>query len=256
MALNSAQLIVRTAGLVNAKLKYTHWPLFFTLSYRDGAEWESKQISKFIDNYRVFIKRNGFPDEKLTYIWTAENNKDRDYIHYHGIIWVPIGVYPPKPDNQGWWTYGSTNVQRAYNPAAYIAKYIGKSNEPLKIPKRARTYSIQSRVINIDYLRCPNWMCFFSKFGDKIKRVAGYGWVNFTTMKCYDSPYQFCKNTGLKWIGWNENKDFDDFNTGRCGKKLDHMDLWLIATERKPVKSYTGAFSSVVDRLYTECLYA
>ena len=72
------RLIVRCAGLVNAKLFKTHWPLFFTITYRDGVDWESKQISNFIKNYREFVKRKHDKNHKLTYIWTAENNKWRN----------------------------------------------------------------------------------------------------------------------------------------------------------------------------------
>jgi len=207
--MNARKLIVRTAGLVNTELSKTHWPLFFTLTYRDGEQWESKQITNFINNYRVFIKRKlNDKNYKLTYIWTAENNKDREYIHYHGLIWIPNGILPPKPDRRDrtrkeWWQYGWSNVQRAFNPAVYIGKYIGKSSEPLKLPKRSRTYSINVRhLIDLSFLRCPGWVCYNSKFGDKLKRIKGIGWVNITTQKWFESPYIFSRTIGLVFKGW------------------------------------------------------
>lgn len=197
------QLIIRAAGLTNTALLKTHWPLFFTLTYRDGETWKPEQISTFIANYRMFIKRKlKNPKYKLTYVWTAENHKNRDYIHYHGIIWVPNGILPPKPNTtertrKAWWPYGRTNVQRARNPAVYIAKYIGKSNEPLKIQKRARTYSINVRnIINLDYFRAPNWTRYWNDIGDVIKRVPGYGLVNFTQKIIFRSPYRFLRGIG------------------------------------------------------------
>lgn len=223
------KLIVRCAGLVNTHLMNSHWPLFFTITYRDGVQWESKQISNFIKNYREFVKRKFDKTHKLTYIWTAENNKDREYIHYHGIIWIPNGLLPPKPDKKGWWKHGYSNVQRARNPAAYIAKYIGKSNESLKLPKRARTYTINVRhLMDISYLRCPSWLCYYSKFGDKLQRVIGYGWVNFTTNKCYDSPFEFTRQKGLIWKGWLEPAWAAFHRRGRCGTELTQEDNRII----------------------------
>jgi len=247
------RLIVRCAGLVTTKLKDTHWPLFFTITYRDDVEWESKQISNFIKNYREFVKRKHDKKHKLTYIWTAENNKDREYIHYHGLIWIPNGLLPPKPDKQGWWNHGYSNVQRARNPAAYIAKYIGKSSEPLKLPKRARTYTINVRnLMDISYLRAPSWLWYFSKFGDKLKRVKGYGWVNFTTGKYYSSPWYFSNVYGLKWRGWPGNQpgtenfkfcgdeNLYDPSAFPCGKLLNHMDKFLISIGEVPEPVYQG----------------
>lgn len=229
------RLIVRCAGLVNTQLINSHWPLFFTITYRDGVQWESKQISNFIKNYREFVKRKHDKKHKLTYIWTAENNKYREYIHYHGIIWIPNGLLPPKPDKKGWWKHGYSNVQRARNPAAYIAKYISKSSEPLKLLNRARTYTINvHHIMDISYLRAPSWLCYNSKFGDKLRRVRGYGWVNFTTNKCYDSPYEFTKNKGLKWKGWLEDEWAKFHNRGRFAMPLLHDDLHRIFIGEKP----------------------
>ena len=247
--MNARKLIIRTAGLVNTELSKTHWPLFFTLTYRDGEKWESKQISNFIDNYRVFIKRQ-LKDKnyKLTYIWTVENNKDRDYIHYHGLIWIPNGILPPKPDTtertrDKWWKYGDSNVQKAYSPASYIGKYIGKEGEALKLPQRSRKYSINVRhLFDLSYLRAPSWLCYNSKFGDKLRRVKHYGWVNYTTNKCYDSPYRFSKIKGLVWKGWHEPRWASHHNRGRLGIDLTAYDLWLIAIGEKPEYKFSSEF--------------
>lgn len=247
--MNAKQRIVRSIGLANTALLKTHWPLFFTLTYRDGEEWQSSDISNFIDNYRVFIKRKlKNPKYKLTCVWTAENHEDRDYIHYHGVIWIPNGILPPKPDTtertrKPWWPHGSSNVQRARNPAIYIAKYIGKSLEPLKLPKRARTYSINVRsLMDISYLSTPGWLQYFSRFGDKIRRVKGWGWVNFTTQRAYTSPWKervFSKK--LVWVGWKdsppeaqyfkyENKVHRGENRpSYCHRQLTALDLFTIS---------------------------
>ncbi len=239
MAMNIQKLIVRAAGLANTHLLKTHWPLFGTVTYRDGEQWESKHISNLMDNYRVFIKRNGHPNEKLVYIWTAENHKDRDYIHYHYLVWIPNGVLPPRPDTtdktrKPWWPYGRSNVQKARSPAGYMAKYLAKSDEKLKLKSKARRYSINVRsIVTLDYLKIPSWLAYYCKYGDKIRRVAGWGWVNFTTNRCYDSPYRFTKEGGLLHIGFNDN---NDGWTGRCHKALDEFDRWLISVGQKPYR--------------------
>lgn len=236
--MNARKLIIRTAGLTNTALSKTHWPLFFTLTYRDGEQWENNHISNFIDNYRIYIKRK-IKDKnyRLTYIWTAENNKDRDYIHYHGLIWIPNGVFPPKPDTtertrKKWWLYGDSNVQKAYSPASYIGKYIGKSSEPLKVQSRARRYSINVKhLMDLSYLRCPSWICYHSKFGDKIRRVKGMGWVNYTTKKRFESPYKFNHLVGLIFKGWTIEQwklpEMERFKTVQ--KSLTEFEKFIIA---------------------------
>ena len=238
--MNARKLIIRTAGLVNTELSKTHWPLFFTLTYRDGEQWESKHISNFIDNYRVFIKRK-LKDKnyKLTYIWTAENNKDREYIHYHGLIWIPNGILPPKPDTTEktrykWWQYGDSNVQKAYSPASYIGKYIGKSGEALKLPPRSRTYSINVRhLMELSYLRVPSWIAYHSKWGDKLRRFKGFGWVNLTTGHSFESPYGFSKVTGLFFRGWTTEvwklPDVEKYQSVKT--LLTSFDRWIISTQ-------------------------
>lgn len=223
------KLIIRTAGLVAAALEGTHWPLFFTLTYANPLDWSPRHISKFLQNYRQFIaqwSRGG----KLTYIWTAQNNPSRPGIHYHGIMWIPYGCYPPKPDVQGWWPYGWTNVQKARNPAGYIARYIISDDSDLVLPRRARRYSISVKsVLSLDFLKCPGWMCYFSQYGDVIRRVPGHGWVNFRTMLSYDSPYDWSGDI-LKWRGWREVRNMQEH--GRCGVPVTLFELGLVCVPK------------------------
>lgn len=239
MAFTPQRLIVRASGLVNTQLYTTHWPLFFTVTYENPHDWRPEQITRFINNYRTYLYRKGF--KQLVYVWTCENNPNRPGVHYHGVLWIPNGVLPPKPDQQGWWKHGHTNVQRARNPAAYLAKYISKSAAPLDLPPKSRRYSINVRsILNLDFLRCPNWMCYFSKFGDRIKYVKGYGWVNFTTNKAYKSPYRWVKGIGAHLVGWDDHVPDEKpdwvgkVNYRWKGLELTYFDLWNIALGIKP----------------------
>lgn len=224
------KLIIRTAGLLSAKLEGTHWPLFFTLTYADPDGWSPKHITKFLDCYRKFINRWAGKTTPLVYIWTAQNNPSRPGIHYHGVIWVPNGCYPPKPDMKGWWPHGWTNVQKAYNPAGYIARYIINDKTELKLPNRARRFHISVKsVLCLDFLKCPGWMCYFSRYGDVIRKIDGHGWVNFRTMLSYDSPYDWT-DSYLSWRGWRDVKSMDEY--GRCGVPVTLEQLGLTSVPR------------------------
>ena len=235
--MNAKDLVIRTAGLVNERLNKTHWPLFFTLTYRDPGEWESKQISRFIDNYRVFVRRNGYPDEKLVYLWVTEKNPNREGVHYHGVIWIRKGLRPPKPDNQGWWKYGWTNVQKARSPAGYLAKYLFKSQHNFGV--RCRRYAIQVKsILCIDYLRLPSWAAYHCQFGDIVKRVKGYGWVNFTRKTYHQSPFRFSKAFGCNWLGWDDG-GYPCMPKWKA--KLTEWDEWHILIGEYPYADLTVA---------------
>jgi hypothetical protein len=148
----------------------------------------------------------------MPYIWRAEMQEKRSTptIHYHAVIWIPNGIKPPKPDIQGWWPYGWSNVQRAYNPAGYIAKYINKPSL-IPLPRRARSYSVQTaKLLVLDFLRIPNWMKYFSRYGGKVQRLKGFGWHVIDTGLCYTSPWAFTKQ-GPKWIGFKVSTDWPDY---------------------------------------------
>lgn len=102
--------------------------VFVTLTAASGAdEWDAKgAISSYTDKLAKWLKRRSI---KPLIVWVAEpqfNNECR--IHYHLLVWVPRRSskwHLPKPD-LGMWGHGSSSVEWARKPVAYMAKYMGK----------------------------------------------------------------------------------------------------------------------------------
>jgi hypothetical protein len=46
--------------------------------------------------------------------------------HYYVFFWFFFGVKIFKPDNQGWWPYGSTRIEWARHAVGYVVKYASK----------------------------------------------------------------------------------------------------------------------------------
>lgn len=111
--------------------------LMVTLTYEEVDGWEQRHISAFLDCVRKWAQRNGVPH--VPYCWTAELQA-RGAIHYHILLFLPSRLFLPKPDKQGWWKHGSTNVVRVkWSSVGYIAKYATKGPGALgSLPKGAR----------------------------------------------------------------------------------------------------------------------
>jgi hypothetical protein len=241
---NAAHYVIRSIGLLHSQLLETHWPAFITLTYADvgdktyasGEAWQPKHISQFIDTVRKHIQRHpkvNNKSEKVVTVWTCEKNKHRDYVHYHLVIWVPKQIKKlPKPDKQGWWRHGWTNIQCAYNPAVYLAKYLSKdlSNEFCNF-KGVRRYAVNTcKLLCLDYIKIPSWLSYYCSYGDNIKRVTGIGWVNFTRRTVHASPYVFYKSFGLR-LG-NHFTRSESVRPYHNIIALDEMTLWKIQTNQ------------------------
>jgi len=202
--MNPSKLAVRAAGLCQHTLQATHYPVFGTVTYRDGEAWEPKQITRLMNRYRDWIqsKRSG---AKVPYIWAIEPTQ-AGRPHYHFIIWVPNGVRCPKPDEQGWWTHGSTRVEKARNPARYLAKYLSKGwSVPLDIEGRCRRYAIQVRHPYLSRARLPQWLQYFSRLGERWRRVPRMGgFCNVANGDYWPSPWRLWPGEWghPTWVGW------------------------------------------------------
>jgi hypothetical protein len=123
-----------------------------TFTYRPGCTWSPRHIAECMKRYREQARRDSV---HFRYEWVAElqtrrmsalTNDDgwgRDEaayqcMHYHALIWAPPGYSWPKPDSQGWWRHGMTQVECADHPAAYLAKYASKGSGGFKMPKGCR----------------------------------------------------------------------------------------------------------------------
>ncbi len=162
-----------------------------TLTFREGVEWEANQISKLLQHIRMYAARSGF---KARYVWVLELTK-RLRPHYHVLVWLPKGRTLPKPDKQGWWAYGMTQIEWAKHAVGYIAKYASKG-EPetlCAIPRGARLCGVggleNPQRIELRWWKSPVWVRqVFTEITD-LGRVEGGGWVNRQTGEYLKSPW-------------------------------------------------------------------
>lgn len=127
------------------------------LTYRPGEEWHQLDITEFLRK----LKR-GVGGRLLAYAWVAEL-QERGAIHYHVFVIVSKGSKLGHPDQSGWWSHGSSRVEKAKS-AYYLATYIGKEyqKEFSKFPKGIRCFSVQvtgegDRKRRLRVLRLPAW---------------------------------------------------------------------------------------------------
>lgn len=175
---------------------------FGTATYAKDDEWGPRHISELMRHYRRWCKRRGI---EFKCIWVAELTK-RGRLHYHWVMWLPYGITPPKPDKQGWWSHGSTNVKWARKPIGYLLKYASKEKFiDYDFPKGARLFAASGPTGPLGYFRAPSWMKRFCRPGDDVRLKSGF-WNNHTTGMGYRSPWMYagCTVDGiiLEWVGW------------------------------------------------------
>jgi len=127
------------------------------------------------------------------------------------MMWLPKGLTPPKPDNQGWWKHGSTNCKWVNRPAGYLAKYSSKTDQKNGLPPGFRMWGVTGlRGTWRDLLRwwlAPSWLKDFVTPGDALRRVGPW-WENRTTGVAYKSPYTLVDYIGGRMIfagpDWSE----------------------------------------------------
>lgn len=133
-----------------------------TLTYRDGGAYEEGHLSALVKHYREWFRRNG-KGETFHYVWVMELTQI-GRPHYHMVVWLPRGVRPPLPDQQGWWPHGMTQAVYAYSPIGYITKYASKAETKsgAHLPHRARLWGygglrMDERAL-VSYALAPRWL--------------------------------------------------------------------------------------------------
>jgi hypothetical protein len=160
-----------------------------TVTYRPGAEYSPRHISQLLDCYRKWLERRG---HVLRSVWVAELQQ-RGAVHYHIILALPYGLTPPKPDKQGWWPHGMSNVKWATKASGYVAKYASKASPDFKFPKGARLYGVGGtghlRPQFRHYMR-PRWQRRQFTQDDTLRRLPGGWWLHVQTGELFQSPYE------------------------------------------------------------------
>lgn len=152
-----------------------------TLTYRDDARWEPRDVTDFLQRVRQWCRRRGF---KMRYVWVAEMQEERAATfgvqkpHFHLLIWVPRQFALPKPDKQGWWTKGSTKIESARS-VGYLVKYTSKAHLPesCEFPSGMRIYGnggLDGDDLNFHrHEMKPAWVREFVPVGVPWKRMSG-----------------------------------------------------------------------------------
>lgn len=165
------------------------WMLTFT--YRPGVDWRADHLSNAMQKCRHWCRKKGIP---FRYVWVAEiqdgkrraDGIGRDVIHYHAVLWLPVGVKAPHFDKRGWWPYGMTRKDAppvgVNNPVGYLLHYLKKDKDLSAMPKGARAYGIGGLDYSLRrarrWLRLPAFVQGNSSIYDDWKRAVGGGWFN------------------------------------------------------------------------------
>lgn len=161
-----------------------------TLTYRPGVEWQSGHMAAAMLKARDWCRAKGVA---FRYVWIAEiqdgkrrvDGVGRDKIHYHMVMWLPVGVRCPHFDRRGWWPHGMTNTAppvRVRNAVGYLLHYLKKDKDLAAMPKGARAYGIGGLDLAgrraRRWLGLPSFVQGNSDIWDKWTRAAGGGWCS------------------------------------------------------------------------------
>lgn len=164
------------------------WAVFLTFTYAPDATWEPGHMTAYVRAVRAYLGRLGLA---CRYVWVMELHKS-GRPHYHAVFWLPRGQRLPKPDQVGWWPYGSTKIELARSPVGYLAKYaskgvpeMGADDHRPAIPKGARLsgnggLSKAARMVR-SWRLCPAWVREIFSVEDRPIRAPGGGWLSRLT---------------------------------------------------------------------------
>lgn len=163
-----------------------------TLTYRPDVDWEPGQVSALVRHLRQWLKRKGIA---MRFVWVQEFTK-KGRPHYHMLVWLPLGITPPKPDKQGWWPCGMTKCEWARNAIGYIAKYASKGDSLALPAKGARMHGggglTDEALLEQRWWKLPTWLRSDVEPSDRVRRAAprsGGGFVSPGTGEVYRSPW-------------------------------------------------------------------
>lgn len=197
------KVVLTSARLIDSRLvsggRNAQWKAaMITLTYQNLGDWRADHISAFLRHARQWMKRRG---HAFHYVWTAEL-QERGAVHYHVVFWMPrisSGRYGflkfPKPDEQGWWPWGSTRIHWARNAVGYLVKYSSKVSDltsDQKFPKGCRLHGagglkVKERV-EVRWWRSPVYARKALGLSADIRKVKG-GYADKNTGNFVASPW-------------------------------------------------------------------
>lgn len=192
--LSRLRMIVGHAARAHAVSQKGHRsdvPWMVTLTYRPGVQWRSDHLSEALQKCRHWTRKKGFA---FRYVWIGETQDGerradgvgRGVIHYHVVLWLPVGVRAPHFDSRGWWPHGMTRKDpppstRVANPVGYLLHYLKKDKDLSRMPKGARAYGVGGLDLSLRrcarWLRLPRFVQGNSSINDNWRRADGGGWI-------------------------------------------------------------------------------
>lgn len=128
--------------------------LMVTLTYKGVEDWRPRHVTEFIRKVRRFLG-----SRMCGYFWVAEM-QERGAVHYHVVFIVKKGTKLPKPDQEGYWTYGMTRIEKVHHVYSYLSKYLSKDGQKVKYPKGIRIFGMSIYVIKdwVKSWKLPQWL--------------------------------------------------------------------------------------------------
>lgn len=128
--------------------------IMVTLTYRGVNDWRPRHVTEFIRKVKRFLGSLMFG-----YLWVAEM-QERGAVHYHVVFIVKKGTKLSKPDDEGYWNYGMTKIQKVNHVYSYLAKYLSKDEQKVSYPKGIRIFGMSIYILK-DYVKSwklPIWL--------------------------------------------------------------------------------------------------
>jgi hypothetical protein len=168
-----------------------------TLTYRNNADFCSKDITRFIARLRARLSRKGFP---LPYTWVLET---KARLHYHLQVWLPRCLYLTPSDLKCLWKHGTTWARHCWSVIGW-ADYMRKRATKTNLPKGTRAYGIggldDEGRLRLHRARLPAWLHSATPANAWLKRVKGAGWADTCSGEIYVSPWSaFALRGGFYW---------------------------------------------------------
>lgn len=163
--------------------------VMITPTYAPGISWQPYHVTYLVERMRKYLARRGV---LLRFVWVMELTKAGNP-HYHLVVWLPKGVMLPKPDQAGWWPHGSTRIEAARRPIAYLAKYVSKGTDTERIPHGARIRGAggleSAGRIMLRWKLLPRYVRLDTEPGEHCIKPRGLGgWVSTVTGQFWPSP--------------------------------------------------------------------
>lgn len=119
--------------------------ILVTLTYRPGEKWEARDLTEFMRKIKRYL------GGRLYGYFSVAEMQERGAVHYHVVLVVEKWARIPKPDEEGYWTKGSTRVERVRKIYAYLGKYLQKDEQKAEYPKGIRMFSMSLYVLKDEW---------------------------------------------------------------------------------------------------------